>query len=365
MFVGACAKAIVDEPDASVDAGGGDVNNSGCPQYNLSTDPAHCGSCSHACASSEVCSNGTCKASCDAPLFKCANAGDGGTGACVDLTSDPNHCGQCATTCTTADAGALEAGNNGNPDAGIPFDGGSDAGAPWSLGTATCSKSTCGVTCPTNMTACSDGICYDTQNFHDHCGACGTACATDTEWCTQGHCCTTGTAWCGSACVDVLSDAKNCGGCGVTCGVNTPVCSGGQCTTAIIFSDAFTQNVTPTTQCTDWQNFRAKLTGTYSSVTISGSNDTVGRTCTGSSANTICQALHNKTTVSALSCGGFFWNVYLSCGSDVEISADNSTCTCTSSGGYDVRPCIGNLNWGGINGVTCTAPSQTLTVTCK
>jgi hypothetical protein len=214
------------------------------------------------------------------------------------------------------------------------------------------------------MTACSDGICYDTKNFHDHCGSCNTACATDTEWCTQGHCCSVGTAWCGSACIDVLSDPNNCGGCGVTCGSQTPVCSGGQCTTAIIFTDSFTQNQTPTTQCTDWQTFHAKLTGTYSSVTLSGSNDTTGRTCTGTNANTICQALHNQTTVAALSCGGYTWNVYTGCNGDVELSADGTTCGCPTTG-YDVRPCIANSNWGGINTATCTGPSQTITVTCK
>jgi hypothetical protein len=30
--------------------------------------------------------------------------------------------------------------------------------------------------------------------------------------------------------------------------------------------------------------------------------------------------------------------------------------------GYILRPCIGNLNWGGVNTATCSAPSQTMTL---
>ncbi len=333
---GACARAIVSSDDSTT------------------TDAS---SVTDATTSNDV----TTKPGCDAPLIKCLNVDAGSeAGSCIDITTDINHCGQCTTACSTGDAGALEAGT-GNPDSGIAYDGGS----AWSLGTASCSKSACAITCPTSMTECSDHICYDTQNFHDNCGACGTACAADTEWCTTGHCCAVGTAYCSSSCTDILSDKNNCGTCGNVCGSSTPVCSAGKCTTAIIYSQAFTSGATPTTQCTAWDTFRASLTGTYTSITLSGSNDTTGRTCTGAGANTLCQALHNKTAVSALSCGGYTWNAYLTCSTDVELSADGTVCSCTASPAYDVRPCIANLNWGGVKTVSCSAPSQTLTVTCK
>ena len=80
----ACATAsvVIETPDAGgegIDAGGNDGNvnaDSGCPQYDLTKDPAHCGTCTHACASGEVCSAGQCKAQCDPPTTKCT--GDGG-----------------------------------------------------------------------------------------------------------------------------------------------------------------------------------------------------------------------------------------------------------------------------------------------
>src|SRR6202011_963190 len=66
------------------------------------------------------------------------------------------------------------------------------------------------------------------------------------------------------------------------------------------------------------------------------------------------------------------WNVGIGCGPDagaVELNAnaagDTSTCTCSGSPAYVVRPDIGpsNINWGGVNTVACNGPSQTMTVT--
>jgi hypothetical protein len=230
IAVGACATGkLVDSGDGGGDASTGDGSvlgdGSACPQYDLTKDPKHCGSCTNACSASQVCSSGVCTDQCTAPQMKCADP-DGGY-ACADLKSDPTHCGQCTTECTTADAGSLAPGPN-NPDAGIPFDGGSG----WSLGTPSCDAGACGTTCSNGMTACSDGICYDTQNFHDHCGDCSTACQAGTEWCNFGHCCPLGQMYCNGSCVDVLQNGSNCGSCGNTCSGSTPYCSNGVCTAA-------------------------------------------------------------------------------------------------------------------------------------
>lgn len=246
-WAAACAKAITDEPDSAAPDGGGGgdattdvaIDNAGCPQFDLLTDPKHCGSCTNACDAGNLCSNGACKAQCDTPLTKCAS--DAGN-VCANLTNDTSHCGQCTTACTTADAGSMAPGTN-NPDPGIFLDGGYDGGPGWSLGTAACANSACGVDCPDAMALCSDQICYDTQNHHDHCGSCGTACAATTQWCTEGHCCNTGQAYCQSGCTNVLSDNLNCGACGNACDGGA-TCGGGQCSACIVLTGpSLTQNL--------------------------------------------------------------------------------------------------------------------------
>jgi len=220
----ACATGLIAGSDDDASSPGDATlkgDGSACPQYDLQTDPQHCGSCTNACASGEVCSTGSCKSSCESPTTKCT-ASDGGV-VCATLASDPNHCGQCTTTCTAADGGGLAPGPN-NPDAGVVY----DSGAGWTTGSPGCDASTCEVTCPPGFTACTDGVCYDTQNHHDHCGTCSTAC-TGQQWCNRGNCCALGQEYCGGSCVDVLSNDANCGSCGNACGGNTPNCVNGTC----------------------------------------------------------------------------------------------------------------------------------------
>ena len=136
------------------------------------------------------------------------------------------------------------------------------------------------------------------------------------------------------------------------------------CTAGVAFSGSFTQGQVASGQCPLWTSFRAKLTGTYSTITISGSSDLVGRTCTGVSANTLCQALRTGTTVSGLACNGNTWFVD-QCSGGLEITADGAACACKTPG-YAVRPCLSsNGDWGGVNTATCNGPTQTMNVTCK
>jgi hypothetical protein len=372
ILIAACATGSV--PPGLFDAGvnDGSVTDGGdCPQFDLQTDPKHCGSCTNACGPGQVCSAGKCKATCDAPLVKCA----GDSGSCVDTTKDPKNCGSCNTSCPLPDGGPE--GGTGNPDSGIPIpDGGApDTGTGWAIGTATCSNSACGITCPNGTDLCTDKLCWDTKNAHDHCGNCATACAPDTEWCTQGKCCAVGKQICNSTCTDVLADPANCGGCGVKCSGGTPVCSGGQCVASVIYSQAIPAGSLSqgSVQCQAWDTFLSQLTGTYTSITIKGTNLPAGLTCTGAAADQLCKSLHtgftNKsspTYVNGVSCGGHTWytsNCSVST-PQIGLSVDATACTCNNPG-WIARPCIGNDNWGGVQTNTCPPPTQTITVECK
>jgi len=154
-------------------------------------------------------------------------------------------------------------------------------------------------------------------------------------------------------CSPLATAAANLGGC------NTQYVA---CTAGVTYSEQFTQGQASGPQCTEWQAFQAKLTDVYSSVTIRGSIDPVGVTCTGADANSICQALHNDQT-GTWNCDGRTWMTG-NCGGGLELSAAGSICGCPGNE-YIVRPCIGNDNWGGAGTDTCDGPTQTLEVVCK
>lgn len=132
------------------------------------------------------------------------------------------------------------------------------------------------------------------------------------------------------------------------------------------YSQSFTNGVIAADQCTAWNNWRSSLTSVYSTITLKGSIDPVGVSCTGAAANTICNNLRTATATS-ISCGGRIWNIG-GCGSETAglSSGVVSIGTCSCDVGYMVRPCLGVApNWGGINGPTCNASSQTITVVCQ
>ena len=143
----------------------------------------------------------------------------------------------------------------------------------------------------------------------------------------------------------------------------------------LIYNQSFTSGVTPTTQCTAWNTFRSTLlsTYTYRSVTFSGSLDVPGITCSDPTVTTaVANALRTGSTYTGTFTVGSTTHsigVGLGCGSGcsstaVEFYIDVSgTCTClATAASHDLRPDIGNLNWGGI-GTICSAPTQTLIVT--
>jgi hypothetical protein len=129
------------------------------------------------------------------------------------------------------------------------------------------------------------------------------------------------------------------------------------------------QNTPDSSQvCADWRAFQTSLQSntTYTSVTLRGSNNPLGFTCTGATANQICQYLRSDNhDQNSFTCDGHTW--YLGgCGNGLEVNVDaGGICGCYSGNIGTVRPCIGNNNWGGLNGGTCGGATQTLEVICQ
>ena len=115
------------------------------------------------------------------------------------------------------------------------------------------------------------------------------------------------------------------------------------------------------------RNFRTSIdpARTYTSITLRGSANTAGRTCTGAAANTLCQALRTGASSATVSvaCGGFTWSVGQCYAGQVELDVGGAFCSCAST--YTARPCHLDANFGGLNGASCGAANQTLIVNCQ
>ena len=142
----------------------------------------------------------------------------------------------------------------------------------------------------------------------------------------------------------------------------------------LVYSHEFVEGVTycpGDPQYDDWLSFRASIpTSGVTSITLSGSQDPTGRTCSDPVvAQQIADAMRNQTTLT-VDCGGFTWRVGIACqegcglpDNDLVLSVGGPICSCGST--YVLRPGIGNRNWGGITGASCFVPTQTMTVTIE
>lgn len=161
----------------------------------------------------------------------------------------------------------------------------------------------------------------------------------------------------------------NCANPTATPGSTTTYTVTGYSIVPISYSEAFVGGSVPTTQCNSWQSYRASLTSgrNYIGFTIRGTMNTTGISCTDPTvANAVAAALRTATGYVGSS-DGQTWYVGTGCvagapgcGTDgVELS-NQGTCSCAT--GYSIRPVINNINWGGIDGNTCGAVSQTMEV---
>jgi len=135
---------------------------------------------------------------------------------------------------------------------------------------------------------------------------------------------------------------------------------------ALVYEADFVQGQTyppGTPQGDAWNTFVAEAGAgaanlAFNRVTISGSNDPVGMTCSQPDAvNQIAVALSVYGNSATVDCDGNVWRVG-ACGGGQDLSINGGICSCAA--GYVVRPTIGNSNWGGIDGETCFAADQTI-----
>lgn len=156
------------------------------------------------------------------------------------------------------------------------------------------------------------------------------------------------------------------------------ICGPAAANTSVTYSHTFTQNVVYTSgtpQWDDWDPFRTNAPSSgIQSITIRGSRDTVGRTC---SVPALAQQIMNNFRTHqnvgtdpagnmVVACDGFNWNTGACAVAGVqgtEINAGSATGVCLgTTTNYTVRPRIRATSWGGINGNTITATTQSMTV---
>ena len=134
------------------------------------------------------------------------------------------------------------------------------------------------------------------------------------------------------------------------------------------FSQSYTGSAGSSAQCAAWTTFMTTLStsGNYIKMTISGTYDATGFSCTDKTIITaFVAAIKNGTTYISGTTSGHVWSICNRYSGEIWIdppaSCSGSNCP---SPGYIIRPCIGgtNVNWGGINTATCGAPSQVMTI---
>ena len=134
----------------------------------------------------------------------------------------------------------------------------------------------------------------------------------------------------------------------------------------LTYEQTFTNGIASPAQCTAFTAFQSAIPASpfYTQVTISGTFNTTGIVCTDPAiVNAFALAVKTSATYISALTGGHVWS---GCnrGSYYEIWID-PVASCSGSNcpnpGYIIRPCIGNLNWGGVNTATCTTnPTQVM-----
>ena len=119
-------------------------------------------------------------------------------------------------------------------------------------------------------------------------------------------------------------------------------------------------------ECTSFNAWRVGLRGTESSITMTANGAEV--LCTDpAEAATITSYIRDWTPGMPdqySSCDGVIWALGWCGGLEIHAGGGAYVCQCGTVGMSEIvmRPCIDNANWGGGNGVTCGAPTQTFAI---
>lgn len=131
------------------------------------------------------------------------------------------------------------------------------------------------------------------------------------------------------------------------------------------FKDYFVADETAFAQCSQWLSFATELSGGYAQVTLSGSEDSPGLTCTDPTVvNGLAEAIKTNSNYIE-TCDGHEWSYCFRGGfgqqglsGHGEVWIDPPS-LCSSSNcpnpGRILRACIESSNWGGLNTATCGA----------
>lgn len=132
---------------------------------------------------------------------------------------------------------------------------------------------------------------------------------------------------------------------------------------AVTFSQTFTANNAASASVKSaWTTFRSALTGTYTQFTFSSTFSNTSITVSDpTKVQTLANAMLNSTSASAV-IGSNTWSYTWMSSWDEFGNAGYGNCTSTSTT-FVVRPLIQNQNWGGVGGSTCSAQTQTITLT--
>ena len=119
--------------------------------------------------------------------------------------------------------------------------------------------------------------------------------------------------------------------------------------------------------CSAWLMFQEDLAVyEFDRITMWGTLEPDGVSCSGPKADEICQALWANESIT-VACDGHTWTTG-PCGNEYALSVSEDGepyyCLCPESDARVLRPC-NQSNWGGYLTETCGGPSQTIGLACE